>query len=352
MRTKETAKIQFHSIQECGYYEPQTDKFSFCNVENMLRGLYYWTRGKKIAFTETFYPREDSNQSRIFCYDIHYASNEDSVITTWNATPTDNEGQIAAINVDATLGTDDLETSEFSEGYIPGYETYFWFLNVHNRRKKLFATIRFGSRTQNGRDGLCSYLQAFLECHHPNYVFDARDSKGRFLYGKDNDTAGVYTPRFSSQTIRLPGKMEEIRANRNKIVKVARKTEIRPITKLGDRALWQKILDSVFLPEPSVKEEQVRLDMKFSFTPNADQLEEMITAWERAKDSTMIGDIGVIYRGESNKIHWFSSCLAKGEIEVVVDKNKQGIVRAESLAQALFDKKNEIFAKAYEKGFD
>jgi isochorismate hydrolase len=357
MRIKETVKIQFYSIQECGYYEQETRKFAFCNIEKMLEGLYSWTRGKKIALTETFHPLEDSDQDRIFCYDIHYAANEDSVITTWNAAQSDDEGQIAAVNIDATLGTDDLELSEFSAGYMPGYETYFWFPKGTRGRKNIFATIRFGGRVKNGRDGLSAYIQAFLEYHHPQYVFEVQESEESdryFVYGKDNDTADVYTPLFSNQIRRLPGKIEEIRANRDKIVKIARKAEIRPMTKEGDRALWQKILNFALLSEPTIKEQLVRLDTKFRFSPSKSQLEEMIKSWEieRRTASSVMADIGVIYRGDSNTTHWFSSCLAKGELDIVVNKNKQGIVQAESLAQALAEKRNEIFAKAYGKDFD
>ena len=345
MLSKEIAKIQFYTINKCGYYDLISKKHTFCTINDVLRGLKLWTAKKSISKTITFSPKEDSNQLPVYCYDLFHEPGKGSVLTTWNGNPSDEDGQISAVNIFAPLGTDDLEISEFSEGYIAGYETYFWF--PHNRN--VLATVRVGTRLQNGHIGLCDYLQSFLEYHHPEYVFDAREAKGCFLYGKSNDDASLYSPLFSSTRRRLPGKLEEIRANRERIYKIARKTVISPLAKAEDGTLWQSLLNTIFLPEAKTAQTNVDIETRFNFSPNTVQLDEMIKEWagEKTANSVRAGDIGVIYRGDSGTTHWFSSCLAKGEFSIDVSKNKQGLIKADSLANALNSIEAQIFASAY-----
>jgi hypothetical protein len=84
-----------------------------------------------------------------------------------------------------------------------------------------------------------------------------------------------------------------------------------------------------------------------NWTPSEAELEEIIAQWESNPEVT--GRVGVVFRGDSTTTHWFDSSKVKAEVDLDIEKNDSGIVAAESLFNALEEKKEQIFAQAYKE---
>jgi hypothetical protein len=335
------AKIAFYDILKCGYFNVQDRNHAFCSTYEMLQGLHQWTKGKNIGQTITFSPEEDSQQSNIYCYDMQCGNDKSAVLITWNDYNVTDDNIISAINGTKPVGNNDIKTSQFTEEYIPGFPTYFWFPN-HN--KDIFATVRFEQR-YNGRKDMCSYIEAFLASKHPKYVFRVSETDDSLCYGKDDTDSGDYIPSFLAKPARLPGRIQYIRASRTKITKLRHQSELRTTINAGDKTIWQKLSEKLGSPSPAVREHPINYDVTLDWTPSRKELEEIIDKWTLDRED--VGRVGVVLKGDSANTHWFDTCLAKTEFQIEVERNSSGFISAASLLNALNQNKESILAKSY-----
>lgn len=341
---QKTAKFMFYEITECGYYTFKDRQHKLCTIKEAFSNLYAWIGSRKSIYeTATFEPDEDSDDYNVYCYEIEKRNS--FVLTSWNASP-HTDGQIAAINGLAHVGASDVKTSNFPEGYIPGYETYFWIIP----ESRILVTIRF-DRTNNGQNALCKYLVGFLT-RFSQYVVEVKNKKGetKTKYGAPAEEPKTLRPAFATKRRRLPGKIESIKARRAEITKVVQKTRLTPLVHATDTALWQAVLAKLGLGAKVVQPIVVDFDSEFAYTPSKEELEAIITQWEAQRGNQGSDDVGFRMRGNSNEIEWLGKCLAKGEVDLNVDINKQGIVKASSLLEALEEKQEWIINRAYPQG--
>lgn len=336
-----TAKVTFHNITKCGYYDIEHRKHAFCTRKELLKSLSEWIKDKEIFETITFSPQEDSSQNKIYCYDIHFDSKSGCLLTTWNGYPSGEDNQIAAINGTAKVGESDVTTSKFDANYIPGFETYFWF----PQNKNVLATIRF-ERTNNGRIDLVHYLESFLASHHPEHVFQG-DEENSVCYGRDKNDLNDYIPMFETRLAKLPGQIQIIKNNRVAITKLRQQSELKTTVRETDSSIWQKMLSKLGISEPANREYPIAFDTYMNWTPSKKELDEIITQWENNPE--IIGRVGVVFKGDSTTTHWFDSSMVKAEVDLDVEKNDSGIIGAASLFNALEEKKEQIFAQAYKE---
>lgn len=336
-----TAKVTFHNITNCGYYTIDDRKHAFCTRNELLKSLSEWIDDKEIFETLTFSPQEDSSQNKIYCYDMHLDSKNGCLLTTWNGYPSGEDNQIAAINGTAKVGESDVTTSKFDANYIPGFETYFWF----PQNKKALATIRF-ERTNNGRIDLVHYLESFLAHHHPEHVLQG-EKENSVCYGRDKNDFNDYIPMFKTRLAKLPGQIQTIKNNRAAIIKLRQQSELRTTVRETDSSIWQKMLTKLGVSEPANREYPISFDTYINWTPSKKELDEIITQWE--DNPEIAGRVGVVFKGDSTTTHWFDSSMVKAEVDLDVEKNDSGIIGAESLFNALEEKKEQIFAQAYKE---
>lgn len=335
------AKIAFYDILKCGYFNAQDRTHEFCLKQDMLQGLYQWTRNKMVGQTVTFTPQEDSQQNNVYCYDMHKNDDHSSVLITWNGYDTTDDNIVSAINGTKPVGNTDIKISQFAEEYIPGFETYFWF---PNHSKDILATVRF-ERRSNGRQDMCSYIEAFLAYKHPAYVFRDEESPDTICYGRDSSDGGDYIPSFIARPAKLPGKIQQIRALRPNITKIRQQAELRPLIKADEETMWQKWVGKLGIAAPSARTHPITYDATIGWTPTQGELDAIIDEW--TSHPSDIGRVGVILKGDSANTHWFDTCLAKTEIQIDVERNTTGIIKANSLLSALNTNQERIFALSY-----
>ena len=272
---------------------------------------------------------------------MHCERDNSAVLITWNGYDTTDENIVSAINGFKPVGNTDIKVSQFSDEYIPGYETYFWF---PRHARDIFATVRF-ERRSNGRQDMCSYIESFLANKHPNHVFCYEDDEDSICYGRDATDGGNYIPSFVAKPARLPGKIQQIKSQRHNITKIRQQSELRPMVKVDDETLWQKWLGKLGISESTVRNHPINYDATIGWTPTRDELDEIIEEWTSHPND--IGRVGVIFKGDSANTHWFDTCLAKTELNIEVERNSFGIINANSLLAALNHNKEKILAQSY-----
>ncbi|EAT14770.1 hypothetical protein [Desulfuromonas acetoxidans] len=337
----EEAKVNFYRINKCGYYERGNDINSFGGIENILDQLFRWASQDDFTLNDscTYEVLDDDQILRTFCCNLINEKNTgDYLLTTWNETPS-NEGRVASIEANSTLGHSTVHMNALPEGTIPGYATYFWFLPQNN----IFATIRFGSRTLNGHKNLVKYLNGFLDVFSDHVVKEEDPAMdGHYaVHGYRDLLTGEVTdtlyPAFASSPIRNPGEINYIKDNRVRIRKMIRKTTL-DVNVQAEVEFYQRLLNRFGLGEPPAPDMHAKIEYNMPFEPGTGELDEIIDNWNETAGGTW-NDIGFKMEGDPQP-KWLSNSLAKASQTVDIEKDNDEVINAESLLGALIENRD------------
>lgn len=336
----EEAKINFYSINRCGYYRHAVQDAVFGDLTSIMSQLQGWaTRpGFPLASTCTFPIPEDSDYLRTFCFDI-VSNNEtgDFFLTTWNETPT-NQGKVPSVSANQPVGAAQVHLNDIVEGTIPGYATYFWLIPHLNK----FATIKF-HHVLNGQQNLVKYLNGFLERHSNHAVINQIDDDNAEIAGyraDDNAEIEQLSPSFRSQLLRKLGEIELIKQKRATIRKVIRKSVL-DMEIEEERSLMQRMMQKIGIGD-NENNGNNSLNVKYSFpyTPSHDGIDAIIEhAMEEGLSWT--NDVGFQMVG-ANDVIWLSNSIVKHEISLDIERDNDEIVNLQSLATQLTNQRNII----------
>lgn len=114
-------RIKFFEVEKCGYYSRGATTAEFGGLADMLSDIASWVDGKSLSETATYEPSEeqDGNLLRTFCYGIQTLQNGDTLLTTWNETPT-TEGAVASVQLSGQVNAAEVSTSPVRRGYVTG----------------------------------------------------------------------------------------------------------------------------------------------------------------------------------------------------------------------------------------
>ncbi len=335
----ENVKIQFYRISRFGYYRYGQDEPEFGSVSELLGELSSWVRsnGKSLSQTCTYELEDGEDEYRTFCFDlVNNSQTGDFVLVMWNETPT-NEGRVVAVDGTQSVGNADVNFTDLPEGSIPGYATYFWFIPEYD----VFASIRFHHSLIIGKKSLDRYLKEFT-AKFTSFVVTEETEEGVEIVGYSNNDDETYNlaADFKSYLYRKPGQIEYIRQNIDSIKKIIRKNELNPQIVLH-RELWQKILESLrIVPRENTLSEEVKIKYEIPFTPNEEEINEIIAEWEENHESKW-DDVGFKFESDA-QIRWLSHSVAKDEYDLDVTRDNDEIVEAESLLSALTESRTVI----------
>lgn len=337
----EEAKLNFYSINRCGYYRHGAQEAILGNLSGMLSQLRTWaTRpGFPLESTCTFSLNENGGDSlRVFCFDIlPNNENGDFFLTTWNETPS-NKGKVPSVTGNQPVGAAQVHLNEIEEGTIPGYATYFWFIPELN----VFSTIRF-QHLLNGQQNLVRYLNGFLEKHSDHPVINQIDDNNAEIVGyRENILSDVQelSPSFRAKLLRKGGEVYLIRQKRASIRKLIRKSTL-DLQIEEEQSLMRSMLQKLGIIQNGNNGSQ-ELNVKYSFpyTPSADEIDSIIdNAFEEGLSWT--NDVGFQFVGKSEVV-WLSNSIVKHDIDLNIERDNDEIVNLASLANQLTAQRNLI----------
>ena len=333
------ARIRFYKITQCGYYEHSN--FHFGNISEVLDNLKSWIAGKALNETQTYSVDPENNESnllRTFCYSIDSKSGE-YLITTWNENA-DVGGKIASIDSLGITGSATIETAEISEGFIPGYPSFFWFIPSKN----IFATIQFNTRL-NGRKNLDVYLNEFLSTRAKYVIYDEENGENKIVgYGESEENCFHLTPKFNSTLYKQPGEIEFIKQNRESIRKFIKKDKLK-LERTETTNRWQTVYRFFTGQTPATScSIEPKVSIELEMTPSENELENIISQWQSDIESYPIGDVGFTLVGHPQP-YWLRQSIASDEFELDVHYSGQEIlVPSDKLLEELQRRRNSILA--------
>ncbi len=336
---KKSISIKCFEINKCGYYEYGNGNFVGCDTAETFNKLAVWlSTWSSIHQTATFQPREDTDEAKIYCYDFK-KTKKSFMFVAWNRAHSA-DGQVKAINGDKKIGEADVKSSKFPKEYIPGFETFFWIIPDKN----LFFTVRF-ERTNTGLNDFSLYIIGFLrQCtKYCKPVLEGEKKLMRYQLGQEEPR--VLVPSFWATPKKLPGKIEWIKGNRAHIRKVIQKSELSLQVSANDTDFWQKIARFFGHVPKLVENRAIPYRAEYTYTPSVKELNNIISTWEETKG--MHGAEMGFQMDNMSGVVWLETSLAKGQFEVEVEVNADGIVDAKSLLEALESNEDKIFAEAF-----
>lgn len=340
------ARIKFFQVEKCGYYHYGSPTPAFGDLGDMLDDLATWVSGKSLSETATYEPtdEQDSNLLRTFCYGVSAARNGDVLLTTWNETPT-TEGAVASVQLSGQVNSAAVATAAVRTGYVTGYPAYFWFPNGTN----LYATIQVRNRL-NGRSNLNAFLRGFLEKYSKYTVLDAAASSADedviAGYAADGTADNIESvrPSYRCGSMRIPGDIEFLRANRALIRHIERR-DVLHFDVREDIALWQKLWRSVTGNQNATLTGQHRVRLDLEYEPSEEDFESVVAHWNQEHEAVgnvaRFQDVGFRLQGHS-RVYWLSRSVASDTFELDVTYSNDAVIDAGSLLRQLNANRQEI----------
>lgn len=337
----EEVKVQFYRISKCGYFHYGNDLPAFGAIGDILNQLSAWVSadGKSLSETCTYELEDGDDSYRTFCFDIKKNNQTgDFVLVTWNETPT-NEGRVVTVNGQQPVGNAQVNFTDLPEGSIPGYATYFWFVP----EKNVFAAIRFHHTLLIGKSNLERFLREYCAKFTSYVVYEESDDCPEMIgYTDNNENIQHLRADFKAFLYRKPGQIDALRNSVNSVTKIIRKNRLSPQVALH-RSVWQRMLEGLRVSEAErTLNADVKIKYEIPFHPTIEQFNGMVDEWEENHESKW-DDIGFKLSGD-DEIKWLSHSVAKSDYDLDVDRDNDEIVDAQSLLNALTEKRNVILS--------
>ncbi|PLW83239.1 hypothetical protein CWI75_07475 [Kineobactrum sediminis] len=335
----ENVKVQFYHIAKCGYYKYGESAPEYGEIGDILNQLYGWVsgNGKSLGETCTYELEDGEDTYRTFCFDIKRTQKTgDFVLVTWNETPT-NDGRVVTVNGEQPVGDAEVSFTDLPEGSIPGYATYFWFIP----EKNVFAAIRFHHTLLVGKSNLERYLREYCAKFTSYAVVEENDGGAEILgYSTNGDDIQHLRPNFKSFLYKKPGQIEALRNTIESVTKIIRKNRLSPQV-ASHRNVWQRMLEGLGVSQEDRElTADVKIKYEIPFNPTTEQFDAMVDEWDENHESKW-DDIGFKLSGDS-ETRWLSHSVAKSEYELDVERDNDEIVDAQSLLNALNERRNII----------
>lgn len=338
----EEVTIRLYQIKKCGYYPLRSSVRSFGGIAETLQQLHDWVHDprKSLADTKVFDVVDASGLDPVYCFDIKRHESGLWLLVTWNKSHTTN-GRVASVDGTRPVGVAGVTLTDPPPGGIPGYPTYFLFLP----NQSTLATVQFDG-FRNGHMNMCEYLRQFL-AKYSAYVVEVEPDDGEdvicgYSPSENEDPMPDVVPRFESAPLTVPGPVEFIRQNRERIRKVIRRNKL-SFSVPNERNMLLRLLSLQSVGNAEVHQGIVKTRYEVNIRLSDEELEALIGEWERHGDDAKWQDVGFVVDGDA-KIHWLGRAYCRTEIEVNVEPDGAGIVDAQALLAELYRNRAAILS--------
>lgn len=308
----------------------------FGSLEETLSDLAEWSKGKSLQETKLGDVTQSDTAGNVYLMDIQHRS-ETWLVRIWNEVAS-TDGKVASAKAESQVGNARVVMNTLEEGSIPGYASYFWIVPS----ERMFASIRF-QHPYTAQQPFRGFIQRFMERHGRYVVYGDSDENNNldilgYCQGPTEKPRHAFV-RFSTMQLRKPGNREHILNNVEKISKVIKKESLNLSAK-EDRSLWQSLLRQATLSIPEQAPVEPRISYVLPFKPSVEDVNNIFDEWE-GNHETKWDDIGFKIHGD---VCWVSHTLARGELDLEVQREGPETVSTESLLTALIKSKSRLMS--------
>jgi hypothetical protein len=337
--TMEKAKIKFYRVQRCGYYQRGAKKPDFGTISETIDELIAWSHGKDLGQTCPYQIENGEQFLGTFCFSIiRHSSNADALLVTWNQVPATNN-LVASVDATSKVGAATVNLTKTPKNSIPGFATYFWLVPEHS----VLATVGF-QHPLNGHQAFQKFMREFLAKYTKFTVINTTPSASATeIVGyrqSSDDIVSDLLPSFHSVSARRHGKIEFLKKNQRRIVRIVRKNTLNPSGTNRKPSLSRAFREDLGLPidGTAFNTSHVRYEVRHS--PNPTELDTIITTWEEDYE-TQWDDVGFKLSNDP-ETYWLSHTLLKREVDLEVQRDNEEIVNAASLLVELEKRRTEL----------
>lgn len=334
----EKARISIYDISKCGYYKWRGDDPEFGSIDEVVRDLSLWSKGKLLVATKTYEPEDYTELFPAYLLDVK-EKNGNWLVKIWNETPA-SEGNVHSVVGTSSVGNPKVIANEIEKGSIPGFATYFWIVPKNN----IFASVGF-QHLITGQPAFQQYMKSYMEMFSKFVVHakaPAPDIDIEILgYRQSNkDKPLNLHPRFQTALFSKPGDYEFLKKNVDKITRAVRKTKLQ-LNRNDDLKMWQQFLRWTQISVPKGKPADfINLQYVVGANITENDLTNIIREYQDNQDRQW-DDYGFKVKGDQ-KTHWLSHASARGEFELDVIKDNDEVFNTDSLLAALDKRKAAI----------
>ena len=332
-------KLNFYELNTCGYYSKGNNRL-FANCSEVFNDFIKWIQQKQptIQETQTYNVNEESETLPCFNYDILKNSKNDFLVTLWNKTPTVNH-RFASVKANDQVGNVSVSTANIPSGNIPGYPSYFYIIPSEN----LVISLMINSPI-TGIKNFSKYFKGYLTRFSSwvvlrDMISDELDVKILGYRENENDKLQTLNPRFKTTLKRIPGQLEQIKNNREKIRKLIQKDEFSTLIEKKQGMMTSFLNYIGGIQDIKNISEKALYKFEFDYTPRNDQeLNKIINTWEK-NTSCSWSDVGFKFQGD-DKTYWLGKTALRHEIEIPVEWPDSSIFSASLLLDYLSSNEN------------
>ena len=315
----EDVTATLYAIRACGYYRDEVHRFA--KATEVFKDFTEWARGcNSIGETSTYTPSEDDGFLSSFCMDARELAIPDVfALATWNEMPTVEDG-VQILSVGSRVGHAHVSNVNIDALSLPGYPAYYCV----DTRNQLAVNFRFEQRL-NGSRQFQKFIQGFLQGYSQWCVWNQQANNELLGYSENNPNNydDSLEPNFSTGFVRVPGKVDYIRQNVNRVRKVIRRAYVSP--KVAEE---KSFIDKSFEILGLQKNNRLRAPMPYEYRLKIrltlEQLNGVIDEFQHGDAGDTWNDTGFIFAKESQTPYWLSGSLARDKTRIDVGREQEG----------------------------
>lgn len=314
-----------YKVIECGFYKYGNGVPDFGSLTEFLPGFIDWINKREFISETATYQDSESTVPRTLCLEaFSFPSGEEYGFVLWNEVPKFDEG-IGIIPLGSKVGEASVELTETDGDSIPGWPVYVIIVPSDSLLVSLVPDNRRGFRSS----GIVQVRRYFREYLKVKSKYAIKQDVAREVRNVDKDILGWsrnggnpaknYSIRFRAREIKTQGKLNRIINDYKNIYKLVTSSEI-SIEIPDEQDRLEKLMNLLFSTElEGYEEDRVSYRAEIDFNPKKLDIEALIGKWEDMVNEGYTNyEIGVRFRGESSKVHWFGK--ARGVFNYEIDQ--------------------------------
>lgn len=336
-----TATIRLFSVSEFGYFPmkgqegaaKKANQTPFGTLGNTLDDLFGWTRKLTLGKTATRQPRE--GHLNVFCKGIA-KSGGDWVLSLVQEAPT-SAGGVLQFDLSSKVGAVKASSTPVDEGSVAGWATHYWFLPTEGK----VATIKL-DESPPSRDKMLHYVKGFMARYASCVQAQSDDS---FIYLSPSAVPLACRVKFDLDPGRdaqaeqriLAGKVERVILRESVPTFLPKKKQPRT----GILSIFGPLLQQAPPSKPREEVEDARVEVRIVKDLTKDQTKALIDGWHHEVDPW--ANLGFEVKTDARReTLWLQRQRSTAHIDLRVQRDGQGIVDLESLAELLHRRRSAI----------
>ena len=339
-----TATIRLFSVSEFGYFPlkgqegaaKKANQTPFGTLGHTLDDLATWSRKLTLGKTATRAPRE--GHLNVFCKGIAKSGN-DWVLSLVQEAPT-SAGGVLQFDLSSKVGAVKASSTPVEEGSVAGWATHYWFLPTEGK----VATVKLDDSPPS-RDKMLHYVKGFM-ARFASWVQEQAED-GSLLYLSPSNVPLACRVKFNLDAGRdaeaeqriLAGKVERVILRESVPVFLPKKKPQRTgllsmFGPLFGQGAPSKITEGV---------EETRVEARIEKDLTKEQAKALIDGWHHELDPWT--NLGFEVKTDSRKeTLWLERQRSTAHVQLRVQRDGQGVVNLESLADVLHRRRSDILA--------